>query len=151
MRLAFSKPNNIRAYYTTIISRLALVFCLIIIFASISIFLPNIAFADTLTPTKEAEIKFDSKRRFTCGGYSLGGPVPELDGDTEVYKEDTETHVCTFAMGVGKCPDGTYCKCPPAEWDVNNCWLTYGKHRQKQFDYWESKRAKPSPEATPPK
>lgn len=108
------------------------------------------AFADTSAPTKKSDIKFDSKRRFTCAGYSLGGPVPELDGDTKVYKQDTDTYVCTNAMGVGKCANGSYCQCPPSEWYENDCWATYGKHRQNQFDFLESTKAKPSPAATPP-
>ena len=111
-------------------------------------------FAESATPSKESEITYDSKHRLSCGGYALKGWVPELDGDTEFYKPDTDTLVCTMSMGSGKCADGKRCKCPPPEWDENGCWTTYGKLRQKRFEnsrhFKESQSTKPSPEAIPP-
>lgn len=91
-------------------------------------------FAESVAPLKESEITYDSKHRFSCGGYAMKGMVSELDVETEIYKADTDTLVCVFTLGVQKCADGSRCQCPPAGWDENQCWTTYSKLRRKYLE-----------------
>lgn len=91
----------------------------------------NSALADIEIPTKEANFKFDSKHRFSCGGFALIDVASEFEGHIEFYKADTDTLVCISGAVFGRCADGTICKCPPPEWDENGCWKSYGAFRKK--------------------
>lgn len=87
-------------------------------------------FADSAIPPKEAEFTYDSKHRFSCGGYSIVDVASDFEGHVEFYKADTDALVCISGAVFGRCADGQPCKCPPAEWNENGCWKNYGAFKK---------------------
>jgi hypothetical protein len=90
------------------------------------------ALAENEPPPKESEFTYDSKHRFSCGGYSIIDVASEFEGHIEFYKADSDTLACISGAVFGRCADGQPCKCPPAEWAASECWEVYGAFKKLQ-------------------
>jgi hypothetical protein len=94
---------------------------------SISVIIVGLLSAScTNNPAKDDKIRYDSKNRFTCAGYSLIDYGIDQDAPVEFYYANTDRLVCTFEMLARICaPTEPNCSCPPKKW-ADNCWDQFG-------------------------